>query len=292
MFSLLFAAALAFPESEAQAAYMLTDRFVSECTPRDAGTVRGAFAADWLYREIAAVGAPVVKHRFRAGSPKGPKDFTNLVSAFTNRADGAWTVLVSHYDTKPGTDCPGANDGASTSCLLVRFAKLLAAAKNLPGNVMLLWTDAEECMGGTYSPTDGFQGSKAAAAELKRRGYRIAGVIVLDMLGDRDLKISIPENVSPELVPLAFTAADSARLPAGTLVRAQYGVKDDHVAFLDLGFPAIDLIDFEYGSKPGLNDWWHTPADTVDKLSAGSFEKTGRLVVGMVNLLGNRQDML
>jgi hypothetical protein len=46
--------------------------------------------------------------------------------------------------------------------------------------------------------------------------------------------------------------------------------------------PAIDLIDFAYGSAPGLNDYWHTPADTLDKLSAESLDLFGRVVARMV----------
>ena len=59
-------------------------------------------------------------------------------------------------------------------------------------------------------------------------------------------------------------------------------VKDDHVAFLNLGFRAMDLIDFEYGSAPGLNDYWHTEKDTMDKVSVKSLETAGRLLVEII----------
>ena len=62
-------------------------------------------------------------------------------------------------------------------------------------------------------------------------------------------------------------------------------VKDDHVAFLEAGFKAIDLIDFDYGSAPGLNDYWHTAEDTVDKISEASLLKSGKLVCEMLNVL-------
>ena len=62
-------------------------------------------------------------------------------------------------------------------------------------------------------------------------------------------------------------------------------VKDDHVAFLEAGFKAIDLIDFDYGSAPGLNDYWHTEQDTVDKISEASLLKSGKLVCEMLNVL-------
>jgi len=66
-------------------------------------------------------------------------------------------------------------------------------------------------------------------------------------------------------------------------------ILDDHQPFLDQGFPAIDLIDFHYGSTPGANDYWHTPADTLDKLSVGSLHTTGAIVLTMLDLLAEEK---
>jgi Zn-dependent M28 family amino/carboxypeptidase len=63
------------------------------------------------------------------------------------------------------------------------------------------------------------------------------------------------------------------------------GILDDHQPFLDAGIPAVDLIDFQYGSAPGLNDYWHTEADTMDKLSAESLGRVARVTVRMLNAL-------
>ena len=60
------------------------------------------------------------------------------------------------------------------------------------------------------------------------------------------------------------------------------GFGDDHVAFFERGVPAINFIDFEFGSAPGRNDYWHTPADTLDKLSAESLDLVGRVVARLV----------
>ena len=106
-------------------------------------------------------------------------------------------------------------------------------------------------------------------------------VIVLDMIGDRDLNVGIPRNGSRTLVLAALDAADALGY-AGIFRRADGGVIDDHVPFLERGMPAIDLIDFEFGSAPGRNDYWHTPEDTLDKLSAASLETVGRVALQMV----------
>ena len=62
-------------------------------------------------------------------------------------------------------------------------------------------------------------------------------------------------------------------------------VKDDHTAFLAAGFKAVVLIDFEYGSAPGLNDYWHTEQYTIDKVSEESLLTSGKLVIEMLKVL-------
>jgi Zn-dependent M28 family amino/carboxypeptidase len=59
-------------------------------------------------------------------------------------------------------------------------------------------------------------------------------------------------------------------------------VEDDHVPFLKRGVRAIDLIDFDYG--PG-NSYWHTPQDTIDKLSAQSFDVVGQVLIAVIGRL-------
>jgi Zn-dependent M28 family amino/carboxypeptidase len=57
------------------------------------------------------------------------------------------------------------------------------------------------------------------------------------------------------------------------------------VPFLLAGMPAIDVIDFEFGSAPGLNDYWHTPEDSMDKLSVESLQTVGDTVLRMIENL-------
>ncbi|MBR1921234.1 MAG: M28 family peptidase, partial [Kiritimatiellae bacterium] len=220
---------------------------------------------------------------FTAKTPKGERFFTNLTAELRGDASKPWVVVVSHYDTKPGTSCPGANDGASTTGLLVGLVRVLRGRVPSGGNVLLVWTDGEECMD-SYGPDDGLWGSRHAAQSLKEKGVEVKGVVCVDMLGDRDLNISIPRNCDKSLADLALRAA-AATGHAGKVGRCDLLVKDDHVPFLERGFKAIDLIDFDYGSAPGLNDYWHTAHDTADKLSEDSLRVSGEIVLKMIELL-------
>ena len=50
----------------------------------------------------------------------------------------------------------------------------------------------------------------------------------------------------------------------------------------DAGIPSVDIIDLNYG--PG-NSYHHTTADTLDKISADSMEKVGKVVLAMLPAL-------
>lgn len=171
-------------------------------------------------------------------------------------------LLVSHYDTKVGIpNFVGANDGASTTGLLI------ALANGTDWPVMCLLVDGEECVE-EYSAIDGLHGSWFAAKE------GVGGtlpVIVLDMLGDKDFTPTLSENGSTRLNGLIFRAAAEAGIPlerGGEII-------DDHVPFAAYRRTVANIIDFEYGPD---NCYWHTEEDTLDKLSADSLAKTVALV--------------
>ena len=280
-FGCVLALALAWTAQDATNAYRYAEEFVTDCTPREAGTIRGRLAANWILDRVSMQGADIRIDRFQAKTPKGKRQFANLVYGFCRDVKAPWTVVVSHFDSKG--ICPGANDGASTTGILMALAEKFT---NVPpvGNVILAWVDGEENMI-SYSEDDGFWGSKYLAAQIKEQGFNVRAVVCIDMLGDKDLNIMIPANGDARLAKIALHAARRAHLPSGLVTRIDEHVKDDHVPFLDAGFPAIDLIDFDYGSARGRNDYWHTAADTMDKLSVESFHLSGRLVVEMLNIL-------
>ncbi|MBO7721174.1 MAG: Zn-dependent exopeptidase M28 [Kiritimatiellae bacterium] len=281
MFSLFLAAAIEFTPQDARLAFDRAKGLVAQCTPRDAGTIRGRLAANYLLDAASSTGADVRRDGFMAMTPNGEREFTNLYAEYKFADESfKWVVLVSHYDTKPGAGCPGANDGASTSGLLVGVANAIANWKTPRGNIMLIWTDGEECIS-SYGPNDGLWGAKRAAEYIVARQRRVQAVVCLDMLGDKDLSISVPSNGTPTLGKIAVHAARRAGYPGLVQLMAET-VKDDHVPFLEKGFPAIDLIDFSYG--PG-NSFWHTPKDTVENISEGSLLKSGRVVAELLNIL-------
>ena len=276
-----------FTEADAQAAFSAASNLVERCTPRDAGTVRGRLAAEWILDRVSRTGADATLDKFRAPTPDGERTFANVTVEFPGtKTNAAWIVVMSHFDTMPGIGdgFQGANDGASTSGLLVAMTAALRRAGRQPENIALVWTDGEECRK-AYGPDDGFQGSRRLAETFRARQRQVKAAICLDMLGDKNLNITIPANTTPILKDIALAAAKRIGAEKKIVYNDGIVVKDDHSAFLDLGYPSIDLIDFDFGSAPGLNDWWHTPNDTLDKISAESLLVSGRLVAELLNAL-------
>lgn len=285
MLAVILAAALSFSDKDAQQAYSLASSFVDECTPRDAGTIRGRAASFWILDNASSLGANVRRDQFVADTPKGKLAMANLyaefpATVFDSGPTGQWIVVLSHFDTKRGIKCPGANDGASTTALLISLAGKIFDLKERRKNILLVWTDGEECFDG-YTENDGLYGSKRAVEYIRERGYDVRAAVCVDMLGDKDLKITIPSNSTESLAKITRHAA--RRIGESDLVELiPETVTDDHVPFMQAGFSAVNLIDFSYGVN---NSYWHTPADTIDKLSKESLQKSGALVCELLNLL-------
>ena len=283
----LIAAPIEFSEADAHVAFAAASNLVERCTPRDAGTLRGRLAAHWILDRVSRSGVDATLDKFRAPTPDGEKPFANVIVEFLGtKTNAAWIVVMSHFDTMPniGEGFQGANDGASTSGLLIALANAIRRTGRPAENIALVWTDGEECRK-SYGPNDGFQGSKYLADTYRERRRVVKAALCVDMLGDKDLNITIPANTTPILKDITLAAAKRIGAEKKIVYKDDIVVKDDHSAFLELGYPSIDLIDFDFGSAPGLNDWWHTPNDTLDKVSTASLLISGRLTAEILNTL-------
>ena len=253
--------------------------------PRDSATPGAEAAAKHLRDRLQASGVEASIDEFKAQSPMGEVVFRNVMGRLAGAGKGL-VILASHYDTKSGIpNVRGANDSASSSGALLELARVMAKEPPLPFEVLFVLFDGEECMQ-HYGVSDGLQGSRYLAKKLvdEGRAADIKAMILLDMIGDRDLTVTIPRNSTPALISMVFDAArEDGTRERFSLSNLQIG--DDHDPFFSAGIPAIDIIDFYYGSAPGRNDHWHTGADTMDKISAESLGTVGRVVLGMVNKL-------
>ena len=254
-----------------------------ELGPKEPGTPGAEQAAAYLLARLKELGVEAEIQEFTDATPVGELTFRNVLGRIPGTG-GRILLLGSHYDTKVGIEgFVGANDSGSSTGLLLELARVLQAGAPHAMEIRFAFFDGEESRQ-RYGPNDGFHGSRHLAETMEADGSlaNVAAMILLDMVGDRDLTITIPRNGTPWLAALAFDAARAE----GAREKFQlypYTVGDDHEEFFARGVPAIDLIDFQFGSAPGKNDYWHTAEDTLDKLSAESLGIVGRVAARMAD---------
>ncbi|MEI6892277.1 MAG: Zn-dependent exopeptidase M28 [Pontiella sp.] len=267
--------AVDFPTFDGARAFAEVEALV-QFSPRDAGTSGGWKAAKHIFQRLETFGVEAEMDTFTDDTPDGQKTMINVVGRIPGKTK-EWIILGSHFDTMPGIEnFQGANDSGSSTAVLLELARIISTSNRVPDlGIIFAFFDGEEGIAG-YIPGDGLHGSRHMAKQLLESGdhKNIRAMILLDMVGDKDLKITIPQNSSPDLVQETLTAAHAVgHRDHFTLSRLI--ITDDHVPFLEIGIPAIDLIDFKFGSAPGLNDLWHTEADNLSNISHKSLKITG-----------------
>ncbi len=235
-------------------------------------------------------GDAVEEDAFTANTPEGKFPVRNIIAKFPGMRDGI-VVIASHYDTNyplRDTSYIGANDGASSSALLLEIANQLRGQKRDGYSVWLVWDDAEEAVK-TWTDADSLYGIRHLAQKWQDDGTikKIKAFLLADMIGDADLNIDHDQNSTPWLEEVVYQAATRLGYQSHFFARENQ-VTDDHIPFMQRGVPCADLIDFDYGYN---NVFWHTPQDTVDKLSPKSKEIVGSTIIDTVSIL-NKMDPL
>ncbi len=259
--------------------------------PRPAGSLAIQRARDYILKQLrrAQTGGGLPAHidveelSFAASTPRGRVLMTNYVAKIPGKRREI-IVLAGHYDTLRLEGFVGANDAGSSTGLLLELARVLAARQN-EFTLWLVFFDGEEAIR-QWGPQDGLYGSRYLANRWQQQGIlpRMRAFLLLDMVGDRDLRLRRELNSTPWLVELVWNVAHELGY-AGHFSDEQLAVEDDHLPFLRAGVPAVDLIDFEYGPN---NRYWHTTEDTLDKLSARSLSIVGKVVLETVRRLEQR----
>ena len=244
---------------------------------------------DLIHQVLQKDGAQVEADNFTAKTPRGPVAVHNIVGKFNVTADPQQQIfiLAGHYDTLFKTGFIGANDGASSTAILLSFADALAHQKTKM-QIWLVWTDLEEAIQ-SFTNGDGLYGSTHLADKLAAEGLvpRIRGFFLLDMIGDKDLGVARETNSSPELQRVIAQAANQLGY-GGYFFRYDADIIDDHAPFLQEGIPAVDVVDAEFGpaaGSDGMGAYHHTNADTMDKVSQHSLEVVGRTILLTIELI-------
>jgi Iap family predicted aminopeptidase len=273
------------PTINAARAFQYTKE-VTAFGPRPIGSANHKRLEDYIYAHLK--GEEVVDDVFMADTPEGKFPARNIVAKYPGSKDGI-IVIAGHYDTPynlRNTPFVGANDGGSSTALLLEFANQFRGKKRDGYSVWLVWTDAEEAVR-QWSPTDSLYGTKQLSDKWQKDGtlVKIKAYLLVDMIGDADLSLDRDQNSTPWLLDLVGQAASRYGYQSHFFARTT-AIEDDHLPFVKKGVPSADIIDLDYGYG---NAFHHTPQDTMDKLSPKSFEIVGDTVLETVRMLDNLQ---
>lgn len=256
--------------------------------PRPAGSAALRQTRAYITRQLGAMGLTVHEQRFTASTPIGRVEMVNLIVRLPGQRPDR-VLFAGHYDTKPmaGQHFVGASDGGSSAAFLIELARVLAS-RSRAFTYELIWLDGEEafCAGwtdcGTPSAPDNTYGSRYYVDAARQAGAlpSLRALVLVDMIGDRDLQIRRDTHSTPWLVDIVWDAA--RQLGHGDVfVDIPTTIEDDHLPFLRAGVPAIDIIDLDY-------PYWHTPGDTLEQVSARSLQIVGDVVLEAIPAIEQR----
>lgn len=268
------------------------------------GAPKRAEIIEWLAQQLKTHGAQIELQSFEQLEVKSGTTYplTNIIARF-NPERSQRVILGSHWDTRLWAEedhnqdqqhlpITGANDGSSGVAVLLEIATQYKQSNLQNIGLDLVLFDGEEF--GRPGSNDYCVGSKYFTRQLKSYypTQKPIAVIVIDMVGDRDLAFP-PEQSSVKyarsLTTLIWREAIKLNLEAfkrglergSPHARSQW-IIDDHSPFQELGIPSVLIIDLNYPH-------WHTHQDQLDKVSAKSLAQAGRALQASLKALDNKQ---
>jgi len=241
--------------------------------PRPSGSAAIEQTRKYIKDQLAAIGLTAVEQPWDEQTPLDKVKMVNL-SVTIPGARRDRIVIAGHYDTKLYRQFRfvGASDGGSSAAFLLELARVLKPRRNAM-TIELLFLDGEEARLPEWSGTDNTYGSRHYV-ELARRDGSLAtlkGMLLVDMIGDRDLAIRRDTNSTPWLTSIIWDVAKRLELD-DYFIADSTRIEDDHLPFLAAGIPSVDIIDLDYEA-------WHTAKDTLDACSARSLQVVGDVLL-------------
>jgi len=240
--------------------------------PRPSGSPAIEQSRKYIKDQLAAIGLKTVEQAWDDQTPLGRVHMVNLIATIPGASRNR-IAITGHYDTKLFREFRfvGASDGGSSAAFLIEIARALKARKNAV-TMEIVFLDGEEAVI-EWRGNDHTYGSRhyVEVAQREKTLPSLKAMILVDMIGDRDLGIRRDSNSTKWLTDIVWNAAASLKL-SNYFLPAPTTVEDDHLPFIAAGVPSVDIIDLDY-------DAWHTQRDTLDAVSARSLQVVGDVLL-------------
>jgi Predicted aminopeptidases len=281
----------AVPSFDAKRA-MLYVKDIVKFGPRPLGSANHKKVEQYITAHLK--GDQIEDDSFTAETNVGRFPVHNIIAKYPGTKDGI-IIVASHYDTNyplRDTSYVGANDGASSSAVLLELAHQLRGKEREGYSVWLIWDDAEEAMKPDTEVdfmSDSLYGITHLAEKWQSDGTlkKVKAFVLADMIGDADLNIDREGNSTPWLQSVVYEAATRLGYQSHFFGRT-LPMDDDHLPFVKRGVPSVDLIDFTYGYN---NVFWHTPQDTAEKLSPQSLNIVGTVILESIRIIDKMEPL-
>jgi len=274
-----------------------------EIGPRPAGSAELAKARDFIVGELKSYGLNVTLYEFTPKTPVGDRKMVNIIAELPGESSDV-IIISSHYDTKLFKEFRfvGANDGGSSTGTLMEMARVMAQSGQKPRmTYWFVFFDGEEAFCKDWSKEDGPEGcenpdgpdntygSRHMVKQLSDKGdlKRIRAMILLDMMGSKNLELGRDDRGTPWLIDEVWQTAREMGYDNAFVDRKEGVGGDDHYPFLQAGIQSMDIIQLS------TYEPWHQPDDTLDKISPQSLKIVGDVVLNSLprieqHLLGTR----
>lgn len=251
--------------------------------PRIPGSPELAKTREYIWNELKTYGLTVTNDEFRASTPQGDKNMVNITAEIPGESRDV-IIIASHYDSKYFKDMRfvGANDPGTSVGALLELGRVLAANKQQQKPKYTYWLvffDGEESFCREWDECskpgapDNTYGARHYVSQLRARNElgRLKALILLDMMGHKDLKLSRDETSTKWLVDTIWQTAREMGYGAQFINESQAVGGDDYDPFLKEGIDSIDIIQFF--------PQWHRADDTLENVSAQSLKIVGDVVL-------------
>ena len=240
--------------------------------PRPSGTPALVQTRKYIVDQLKAIGIESREQPFMAMTPLGEVSMANVIATSPGKRSER-IAYASHFDTKLYREIRfvGANDGGSSTAVLLELARVFKSQPH-EFTIELLFFDGEEARMPEWRGLDNTYGSRYYVENAVKSGSigGLKALVLLDMVGDKNLNIMRDSNSTPWLVDIIWTTA--ARLGhSGSFLNQLTTVEDDHIPFVRAGVPVVDVIDLD-------NPTWHTAQDTIENVSARSLQIVGEVI--------------